>query len=138
MPRHSIKQLKLTTGEEIVCDVLDESPESIVIRNALVLTANTTDEGSLKYFTFRNFMVFQDTPLNVMLLWTDKIIALAVPTEDMIEQYELALSQLAEKVSELYDKDTYALEGDQTFEEFLKEVEDYRLVDSDTNGFTMN
>ena len=134
MPRHSIKQLKLTTGEEILCEVLDEAPESIAVRNALVLTDNVSANGD-KYFTFRNFLVYQDGPMDVVLLVTDKIVAMAIPTQDMVAQYDIALEQMREQVelSKQYQEEEYG--DEQTFEDFLREVDDYRLIDSDTDGF---
>ena len=134
MPRHSIKQLKLTTGEEILCEVLDEAPESIAVRNALVLTDNVSANGD-KYFTFRNFLVYQDGPMDVVLLVSDKIVAMAIPTQDMVTQYDIALEQMREQVelSKQYQEEEYS--NDQTFEDFLREVDDYRLIDSDTDGF---
>jgi len=136
--KYSIKQLKLINGEEILCEILDEAQDSICVNNALVLQSNTAKDGS-KFFTFRNFMVYQDQPQNVMLIMSDKIVAIAIPTEDMIEQYEIALEQLANQVAMDREYGTTLLTEDedtQTFEEFLREVDDYRLMDSDTDGFT--
>jgi hypothetical protein len=136
--KYSIKQLKLINGEEILCEVLDEAPDSICVNNALILQSNTAKDGS-KFFTFRNFMVYQDQPQNVMLIMSDKIVAIAIPTEDMIEQYEIALEQLASQIAMDHEYGTKLLTEDedtQTFEEFLREVNDYRLMDSDTDGFT--
>ena len=48
----SIRHLKLVTGEEVICDVLDESPESLIINNAMGLTINTLENGD-KFFTFK-------------------------------------------------------------------------------------
>jgi len=136
--KYSIKQLKLTNGEEILCEVLDEAQESICINNALMLASNTAKDGS-KFFTFRNFMTYQDTPMNVIMLMTDKIMSIALPSNDMIEQYEIALEQLADQIEKDREYGTMFLtedEDNQTFEEFLREVNDYRLMDSDTDGFT--
>lgn len=136
--KYSIKQLKLTNGEEILCEVLDEAHESICINNALMLVSNTAKDGS-KFFTFRNFMTYQDTPMNVIMLMTDKIMSIALPSNDMIEQYEIALEQLAAQIEKDREYGTMLLtedEDNQTFEEFLREVNDYRLMDSDTDGFT--
>lgn len=136
--KYSIKQLKLTNGEEILCEVLDEAHESICINNALMLASNTAKDGS-KFFTFRNFMTYQDTPMNVIMLMTDKIMSIALPSNDMIEQYEIALEQLAAQIEKDREYGTMLLtedEDNQTFEEFLREVNDYRLMDSDTDGFT--
>jgi len=136
--KYSIKQLKLINGEEILCEILDEAPDSICVNNALILQSNTAKDGS-KFFTFRNFMVYQDQPQNVMLIMSDKIVAIAIPTEDMIEQYEIALEQLASQIAMDHEYGTTLLTEDedtQTFEEFLREVDDYRLMDSDTDGFT--
>ena len=90
----SVRHLKLVTGEEIICEVLDESAETIVVNNAMSLMQNTLKSGE-KFFTFKTYMVYQDTPLNCIIIFTDKIMSLAVPAKEMIQQYSTALKEMA-------------------------------------------
>ena len=50
----SIKHLKLITGEEVICEVLDETTGSIIVNNAMSLMQNTLKTGE-KFFTFKTY-----------------------------------------------------------------------------------
>lgn len=140
----SVRHLKLITGEEVICEVLDETPESIVVNNAMSLMQNTLKSGE-KFFTFKTYMVYQDTPLNCILIFTDKIMSLAIPAKEMVDQYTTALKEMANYLEENYSK---SLEDDfdespQSLDEFLdemkKESEDsIEVFDSDVTGMVRN
>ena len=132
----SIKQLKLVTGEELICEVLDEAPDSLAIRNAFTLTEQSSSDG-YKYFSFRAFMIYQDTPLQVILIMCDKIMGMAIPTDAMIEQYEIAKNEMFEYTTGM--KEEPIRENNvQSIEDYLKECEELSLLDSDVNGMTLN
>ena len=82
----SVKHLKLVTGEELVCELMSETGDSIVIRNALSLIEKDLSTGD-KYYAFKTFMVYQDSPQNVIIIFFDKVMSVAVPTEEMQRQY---------------------------------------------------
>jgi len=122
----SIKHLKLVNGEEIVCDVLDESPDSIAIRNAYSLHEKI-DEDGYKYFTFKSFMLYQENPLNVMLLMGDKIMAMALPTPEMREQYSIALEELERHFEEKEKEQQMDLAYEEWYEEKAEALEDIEV-----------
>ena len=98
----SVKHLKLVTGEEVICEVLDETAGSIIVNNAMSLMQNTLKTGE-KFFTFKTYMVYQDTPTNVIVIFTDKLMSLAVPAEEMLQQYKTALKEMANYLEYLWD-----------------------------------
>ena len=136
----SVRHLKLITGEELICDVLDESEGQICVNNAMSLMQNTLKNGD-KFFTFKTFMVYQDTPINVMLIFTDKIMSLAIPATEMLEQYNTALKEMANYLEENYsesllnDFDEEAQSLNDWLEEMKKESDS---IDSDVDGMLMN
>ncbi len=133
----SIKHLKLITGEELICNLLDESPDHLVVNNALSLMEKTLDNGT-KFYAFKTYMVYQDTPQNVIMVFTDKIVSLALPTQDMIDQYGSAIKEMESFVakSELVDD----FENDPlSLDDFLRDMENESSeIDSDTDGMTIN
>ncbi len=140
----SVRHLKLVTGEELICDVLDESPESIVVNNAMSLMQNTLKSGE-KFFTFKTYMVYQDTPLNCILIFTDKIMSLAIPSKEMVEQYGTALKEMALYLEENYaELDDDFDEPPQTLDDWLDEMKkessdlSEEEMDSDVDGMLMN
>ena len=133
----SIKHLKLITGEELICNLLDESPDHLVVNNALSLMEKTLDNGT-KFYAFKTYMVYQDTPQNVIMVFTDKIVSLALPTQDMIVQYSSAIKEMESFVekSELVDD----FENDPlSLDDFLRDMESESSgIDSDIDGMTIN
>ena len=138
----SVRHLKLITGEELICDVLDESEGQICVNNAMSLMQNTLKNGD-KFFTFKTFMVYQDTPINVMLIFTDKIMSLAIPATEMLEQYNTALKEMAnyleknysESLLDDFDEEPQSLNVNDWLEEMKKESDS---LDSDVDGMLMN
>lgn len=139
----SVKHLKLVTGEELICEVLDEARESIVVNNAMSLMQNTMKSGE-KFFTFKTYMVYQDTPTNCILIFTDKIMSLAVPSVEMVDQYNKALKEMANYIEENYAEglDDDFEENPQSLEDWLdemkKESSESEELDSDVDGMLMN
>ena len=131
----SIRQLKLVTGEEMLCQILDEEESTITLHNALTLSEHVRSDGST-YFTFRNFMVYQDNPMNVMLLMSDKIVSVAIPSSDMIAQYTSAIQLMQQQISDWEDK-KYSTDLESAVEDMLRDVDDRFLMDSDTTGHTI-
>mgnify|MGYP000462072361 FL=1 len=136
----SVRHLKLITGEELICDVLDESEGQICVNNAMSLMQNTLKNGD-KFFTFKTFMVYQDTPINVMLIFTDKIMSLAIPATEMLEQYNTALKEMANYLEENYSESLLNDfdEEPQSLNDWLEEMKkESDSIDSDVDGMLMN
>jgi len=139
----SVRHLKLVTGEELICEVLDESPESIVVNNAMSLMQNTLKSGE-KFFTFKTYMVYQDTPSNCIIIFTDKIMSLAIPTKEMLGQYNIALKEMSNYVEEL-ENNEFIDDFEETpkslndwLDEMKQESSEGKEFDSDVNGMLMN
>lgn len=133
-PSSSIKHLKLITGEELICNLLEESADHLVVNNALSLMEKTLDDGT-KFYAFKTYMVYQDTPQNVIMVFTDKIVSLALPTQDMINQYGNAVREMEmfTSKSELEE----SLQEELSLEEFLQDMEKDEF-DSDTYGMSVH
>ena len=131
----SIRHLKLVTGEEVICEVLEETGDTIVVNNAMSLMQNTLKNGD-KFFTFKTYMVYQDTPMNVIVIFTDKIMSLAIPVKEMLDQYSMAIKEMAKYIEETY-KDSSNEE--MSLDEFLDDMDkETRLLDSDVTGMLSN
>ena len=57
----NIKQLKLVTGEEIICEIIEEDDQDLIIRNPLAFEYKVTPEGD-RMWSYRLFMCYQDDP----------------------------------------------------------------------------
>ena len=137
-----IKHLKMITGEEVICEIVEETTDSVIVINAMSLMQNTLKNGD-KFFTFKTYMVYQDTPTNVMVIFTDKIMALAIPAKEMVEQYSTALVEMARYIEETYKESDVELddwkEDDMSLNEFLDDMKkESDLFDSDVTGMVSN
>jgi Sec-independent protein translocase protein TatA len=135
----SVKHLKLVTGEEVICEVLDETSGSIIVNNAMSLMQNTLKTGE-KFFTFKTYMVYQDTPTNVIVIFTDKLMSLAVPAEEMLQQYKTALKEMANYLEENYNEGVEDMHNEEmSLEDFLDDMKkESDLFDSDVTGMLPN
>lgn len=88
-----VKQLKLVTGEEIVCEIIEEDENDVIIRNALAIQFHYLEDGS-RMWTFKYFMCYQDNPERFILLKVDKIVSIANPSEGLVKQYILATEEM--------------------------------------------
>ena len=67
-----IKQLKLVSGEEIICEIIEETEEDLIVRAPLAIQFHTNADSS-RLWTFRLFMCYQDDPDRFVLIKVDKI-----------------------------------------------------------------
>ena len=102
-----VKQLKLVTGEEVICEIVEEDDDTIIVRNTLNINFITLENGE-RMWTFKYYMCYQDDPERFILIKTDKVVAVANPMKMLVRQYEAALDEMMEV--EGHEKPEY-LEG---------------------------
>ena len=90
-----IKQLKLVTGEEIICRVVDEDDVDIVIKDALLIVCRYTDDNN-RYYSFRTFMTYQDDPDALVVIKANKLVGYCNPTNELIREFKIAIENLYE------------------------------------------
>ena len=89
----NVRQLKLITGEEVLCDLVDTEyneyeDEFLIIRSAYSLVSTEDFESQMRYYTFRPFMMHQYETNKVMALSSGAVICAVTPDKKVIEQYE--------------------------------------------------
>lgn len=89
----SIRQFKLTNGDEIVCDVVewpdvDDDHNGLIVRNAYkIYMLNTLNPTENRYYQFRPWLVYQDNKEYFQVLNADHIIAEATPADELLVHY---------------------------------------------------
>ena len=110
-----IRQMKMITGEEILCEVVDfddEDGPAIVIRNALrVETINRMDGN--RVHVLRPWMVFQLGDDIFQTLNGDMVVAEASPADEVLKEYYRSVK--AEN-----GEDT----SDDTLEDYIQKLKD--------------
>tara|TARA_R110000737_G_scaffold26859_1_gene45641 strand:+ start:4138 stop:4533 length:396 start_codon:yes stop_codon:yes gene_type:complete len=87
-----VKQMKLFSGEEILCDLVDIEYEDdagtcFVIRAAYLLISKEDFDNNMRYYTFRPFMMHVMDPGHVLILNADSVICMTHPEKSIEKQY---------------------------------------------------
>lgn len=108
-----VKQLKLSTGEEIMCEILEEDEFDLIIRNPLTIQFAQTEDGQ-RMWSFRLFMCYQDDPDRFILLKLDKIVSIANPVDEIIKQYVQAVDSMMdyEGTEPVYEDEFVSMDSD--------------------------
>src|SRR5210317_1918064 len=89
IPEH--KQLKLTNGDELICEVIEKDIDMLV-RNAMKLMP-MEDQANIRYYSFRPWMLLQHDEDAVQLIHSHHIVGEATPTAKMMEQYKYIMEE---------------------------------------------
>lgn len=87
-----IKQIRLSTGDEILCEVIEDGEFEVIVRNSLKLIQRT--HNGMKFYTFKNFMVYQDRPESIQIIRADHVVSYANPPEDLVEEWRRGLQEM--------------------------------------------
>ena len=125
-------QLKLSNGDEILAEVVDDPEEddvNIVARNCMKIISVENAEGH-RFYTFRPWMTYQDKADYLQLINYTHIIGEAKPSEMLMIQYQRALDA----------EQSHAGEREELVEEILKtKLEDiFEDGDSDPDSNIVN
>ena len=87
----NIKQIKLTNGDEIICDIVEEYEEEMIVRKVLKLL-KVEISSYTAYYTFRPWMTMKNNIEEVILINPYHIICAANPSPELYAQYEAAVA----------------------------------------------
>ena len=99
MSKDHIRQFKLNTGEELICEVLqwdDEENPSIIIRSAMRIVESVSMKSGLRLFSFQPWMSFQDEPTVLQTLCANHIVGEASPSNELLSMYVKCLKKYIE------------------------------------------
>lgn len=87
----SYKQIKITTGEEIVCKVIDfesdNTGETMVIMDAYILISEEDYKNGIRYYSFKPFMMWQEKDQPIILN-AYNVISIIKPHDVIVNQYK--------------------------------------------------
>ena len=89
--------LKMSTGDDLICEIVDwnDNTGEIEARDVYTLKPIVSSGGS-SYYTFRPFLIYQDTPGQNLFINPEHIVAHSIPDDRIINQYHRVLAVLAE------------------------------------------
>jgi hypothetical protein len=111
-----IRQLKLINGEEIICEVVDESFEQysgefdMHVKSCMALQLKVVDmdpdEEPYRYYSLNPWMVYGEDAENPTFLKSEMIVAECQPSPLLLDQYIVGIKQMGE----VYDSKIMARE----------------------------
>lgn len=99
---NNVKQLKIADGSEIICEVMEELEEDIVVRGAFRIARVDLDQER-SYYMFKPWMTYVEESDHFITINLYHLIAATVPSKDILDQYENAIEKISEAVSERND-----------------------------------
>jgi len=96
---NNVKQLKIADGSEIICEIMEELEEDIVVRGAFRIARVDLDQER-SYYMFKPWMTYVEESDHFITINLYHLIAATVPSKDILDQYENAIEKISEAVSE--------------------------------------
>lgn len=129
MSSPEIRQFRLTTGEELICEVLEwdtEESTAIVIRAAFKIIESENWKTGIKVLAFRPFMAFGEDPDIIQTINSLHIVAEVTPGSDLLKMYVKCVSKLKKEMKIFESNPTFDLDelnhmNDEELGEYLKE-----------------
>lgn len=119
----NLKQFKLTNNDEIICEVVEDADDSIVVRKALKINSAEDFENNVRYYSFRPWVSFQDDPAELSVLNVGHIIGESLPSQTLVVHYAAAVREV-----ELARKDKRQLNLDDIVDQ-MSEMDEDELED---------
>tara|TARA_R100000541_G_scaffold1902_3_gene7082 strand:+ start:25030 stop:25464 length:435 start_codon:yes stop_codon:yes gene_type:complete len=123
-----VKQIKISSGDEILCEIMDITDEELIVRHALQICKIEVD-ASRSYGMLKPWISFQEQTQELVSLNDMHIVAIATPSEDLIVQFGNAIK--GNNSDEDFDVDTW-MDRLYNKKESL-EVNFSEMLDSDEN-----
>ena len=114
---YEVKHLKLSTGEEVLAEIIEETEYDLVVKRALRLQTDIANDRT-RYHSFRPFMTYQDDPEIYSLIKTLHVVAITYPAPAMLKQYQASVNEVERVRAELEEETTEQLE------KIMKQMED--------------
>lgn len=92
----ALRQLKLTNGDELVCEIMDygdDDEHMMAVRNPFRLVAMESPRENVRYYAFRPFMLYQGDGNHVQILNPGHVVSECTPTRELIEEYTKAVDE---------------------------------------------
>jgi hypothetical protein len=127
----SYRHLKLSSGEEVICDVVAWNDYEIEIKYAYSIVAVDDAERAVRYYTFKAYMLYQETDTQHLFINPDHITCATQPNPYLVKHWQ---EHIKKNIPEVERAAKYDPNADK--EEFNKMIDGlYRsLMDSDSKG----
>ena len=110
MSKNDIRQFRLSTGEQIICEVLewdDEETSSVLARGILKITVTDDWKAGIRLIAFRPFMSFNEDPDIIQTINSEHVIAESTPALELLKLYMRCIKKVKEDIAKYPDLPTF-------------------------------
>jgi hypothetical protein len=122
--QYELRQFKLASGEEIVCEIVqwhNEEELELVIRKPMRLSLGEMETG-VRYYAFRPWLVYAENPDEFVILNGQHVVGIVEPAPPLVKQWKEAVDEMALSYDERMKEHEEATgEKTQTMTEKMKE-----------------
>mgnify|MGYP000511803193 CR=1 FL=1 len=113
MSKPQIKQFRLSTAEELICEVIEwdtEESTAIVIRAAFKIIESENWKTGVKVLAFRPFMAFGEDPSIIQTINALHIVGELTPSSELLKMYVKCVSKMKKDIKTLKSAPTFDLD----------------------------
>ena len=119
----NIKQIKMADGSEVVCEIMEELEEDVVIRFPLKISRIDVDQER-SYYLFKPWMTYVEKSDHYVTVNAYHMMAATIPSVEIMEQYETAIERI-EKIKKIEESviekaEENVLSHDSNYENIIK------------------
>lgn len=114
----NIKQFKLSSGEEIVCEVVATPEGEIVARKVIEVDSTVLDDGN-RIYVMRPWMLYVDDLETITTISTANIVGSSNPSRELVNQYIVTMLSTIEAH---HVRETHGDLTDEDLENMLEEL----------------
>lgn len=132
MSKINFKQLKLTNGDEIICDYIEDDHTSgiAIVRAAMkIIEVEDLDQG-YSYFAFRPFMSFTEDNDKLLTINMQHIIGETNPSSNLLKHYAVTLTKMDKFLTTGKTMEEAEMLEDDEFERIMSDLDE--LEESET------
>jgi len=135
---NNLIQLKMTGGDEVICEVMewpDEHGKDLIIRNAMVLSYSFDEDFTNQVYGLKPWFSMIENPMEYIVVNTDHVMSTAKPNSSFIREYNEALIQMHSLSNKRRAEERQQVkEFEERFKEKLEEVANKLSGDSATSN----
>lgn len=92
----NLKQFKLTNGDEILCELVEEDTDSrlVIVRKILKIISTDDFEHNVRYYSFKPWVSFQDDFDEIVVLNSDHVVGQTLPSKSLVTHFAVAVKEV--------------------------------------------
>jgi len=98
----NLKQFKLTNGDEILCEFVEEDEQTglVLVRKILKIISTDDFESNVRYYSFKPWVSFQDDFDEIVILNSDHVVGQTLPSKSLVTHFAIACKEVLQSAKD--------------------------------------